>query len=213
MIRIRLEQPADYRAVEALTRDAFWNLHQPGCDEHYLTHILRDDPDFLPELDFVAELDGQIVGNIIFSRARVVGGDGAEFHTILFGPLSVLPEYQRKGVGGALVRHSLEAARQQGHKSVFIYGDPAYYGRFGFVSVRGQGISEADGTLNTALQAVELVPGALDGVGGRLLESGSFYALPPEKVEAFDRLFPPREKIEETQSQLEFAALVERMKA
>lgn len=213
MIRIRLEQPADYRAVEALTRDAFWNLHQPGCDEHYLAHILRDDPDFLPQLDFVAELDGQIVGNIMYSRARVVGDDGAEFHAALFGPLSVSPEYQRRGVGGALVRHSLEAARQQGHKAVFLYGDPAYYGRFGFASMRSQGISGADGKLNTALQAIALTPGALDSVRGRLLESDSFTALPPEKVEAFDRLFPHKEKLENTQSQLDFAALLERMMA
>ena len=109
---IRLETPADYAAVEQITREAFWNHHVPGCDEHYLAHVLRQAECFLPELDFVAELDGTLAGNIMYTKAKIVGDDAEEYPVLSFGPISVLPEVQGRGIGGKLIRHTLALQRK-----------------------------------------------------------------------------------------------------
>ncbi|MDY6957979.1 MAG: N-acetyltransferase, partial [Halobacteriota archaeon] len=98
-INIRREEETDYRVVEEITREAFWNLNVPGCEEHYLVHCLRKHPDFIRELDYVAEIEGKVVGNIMYTKSFVVDEDQDKIDTITFGPLSVLPEYQRKGIG------------------------------------------------------------------------------------------------------------------
>jgi Predicted acetyltransferase len=117
---IRTETPADYAAVELLTREAFWNVHVPGCDEHYLVRIMRSAPEFLPALALVAERDGQIVGNIMYSKSAVVGDDGRRTETLTFGPLSVLPAYQRQGIGKALMAESFRIAEALGYPAVLI---------------------------------------------------------------------------------------------
>lgn len=96
-LTIRKENINDYRVVEELTREAFWNLNVPGCDEHYLVHILRNHPDFISEMDFVAEADNRIVGNIMYTRSYVVDENSNRLDTLTFGPLTVLPGYQRQG--------------------------------------------------------------------------------------------------------------------
>ena len=164
-IKIRLETPVDYSNVERITREAFWNHHVPGCDEHYLAHVLRQAECFLPKLDFVAELDGSVVGNIMYTKARIVGDDAVEYPVLSFGPISVLPEVQGRGIGGRLIRHTLALAKEMGHTAVLIYGDPDYYCRFGFVPAEQYNIGTRYNTYAAALQAVELVPGALAGKG------------------------------------------------
>lgn len=119
MLTIRNETPADYRVVEELTRRAFWNQHVPGCNEHYLAHILRGSGDFLPELDFVAELDGAIVGNIMYTRSKLNVEDGEEKNILTFGPLSVNPEYQRRGIGKALLVRELKPGALTGKNWIF----------------------------------------------------------------------------------------------
>jgi predicted N-acetyltransferase YhbS len=202
-MNIRLETPADYAAVEQITREAFWNHHVPGCDEHYLAHVLRKAECFLPELDFVAELDGTLVGNIMYTNAKIVGDDGTEYPVLSFGPISVLPEFQRRGVGGKLILHTLSLAKEMGHTAVLIYGDPDYYSRFGFVSAEQYGIGTRYNTYAAALQAVELVPGALAGKAGLFYEDEA-YEIDPAEAEAFDRLFPPKEKQTGLASQAKF---------
>ena len=207
---IRNERLEDHFTVENLTREAFWNLHVPGCDEHFLVRKLRDSEDFLPELNFVAEADGRIVGNIMFSRSRVVGRDNQSFETVTFGPVSVLPEYQRQGVGRALIERGLESAWASGHRAAIIFGSPAYYARFGFRSGKEYDIRTSDGKYAAALQALELFPGALKGVCGRFLESEAF-EMDPKEAEEFDKLFAHKEK-RVLPSQAEFikiASLVE----
>ncbi|HOH46957.1 MAG TPA: N-acetyltransferase [Candidatus Cloacimonadota bacterium] len=198
-MEIRLETPADYYAVESLTREAFWNLHVPGCDEHLLVNLLRENEIFLPKLDFVALLDEEesgeaaIVGNIMYAKAILRDLSGQDCEVISFGPVSVLPCHQGKGIGSALIRHSLEQARLQGHQAVLIYGDPAYYGRFGFRPGEELGISGEEGYYNPALQYLELVPGYLP-------RSGSYFILDPvyqldeAAVAVFDRRFPGKVK-------------------
>lgn len=205
---LRLERPEDYRQVEVLTRDAFWNEHVPGCDEHYLVHILRGSPAFLPALDFVAERDGRLVGNIMYTKAWVEDAAGQRHDVILFGPLSVLPAVQRQGIGGALIRHSAEAARRMGHRAIVIYGDPAYYSRHGFLPASHFGVTPPDGKPHPALQILPLYEDALAGINGRFFEDPVYETLRPEDVDAFDQGFEPREK-RVTASQQRFAQLAQ----
>lgn len=199
---IRLETPKDHRDVENLTREAFYNHHSPGCTEHLVVHQLRKSPAFIEALDFVAFWEGQLVGNIMYVHARVQDGDRS--HDVLsFGPLSVLPAFQRRGVGSALIRHSVQAARALSHSAIIIYGSPAYYARFGFMPARQFKIYTPDRLYLPALMAMELVPGALDGVQGAFQE-GDAYHTTDEAVAAFDAAFPPKEKVSGTPSQLDF---------
>ncbi|MDL2233227.1 N-acetyltransferase [Ruminococcaceae bacterium OttesenSCG-928-L11] len=204
-IVIRNERPSDYRRVEELTRDAFWNLHSPGCDEHYLAHLLRTHADFIPQLDFVAETDGVVTGNIMYTKSWIKGPTGSVWDTITFGPLSVSPGQQGKGIGSALVRHSLARAKELGCAIVWIYGNPAYYSRFGFRSSKEWGITNAEGKYPTALQLMELKAGALSGVSGYAAESEAF-EMDAEASARYDALFPPKVK-EETPSQRDFRAI------
>lgn len=156
-LQIRLEKQEDFRAVEELTREAFWDVYVPGCVEHILLHELRDGDDFLPELSFVAELDGKLAGHIAYTQGTIETDTGALFRPISFGPISVLPEYQQTGVGTALIRHSLARARELGYNQVLIYGDPRYYSRHGFHCAEYYGIRDSEGFYAAALLALELV--------------------------------------------------------
>lgn len=203
---LRLESPEDYSYVEWLTREAFWNVHVPGCDEHYLAHVLRDSPDYIAELGFVALVDDKIVGNIMYARAQIIASTGKAHQVITFGPVSVLPPYQSKGIGKALIMHTMALASAMGHKIVVIYGDPAYYCRCGFEAGEKYGIRSSEGLFSPALQVLELVPGALAGISGNFFE-GEAYHPNPEAAEAFEQTFEPKEK-QETPSQLRFRELL-----
>ena len=192
-INIRLENEKDYEKVENLTREAFWDIYQPGCDEHLLAHKLRKVPAFIPELDFVAELDGQIVGNIMYSKAKVGSTNGAELDVITFGPLSVLPEYQKNGIGVKLVKHTLALARELGYKAVLIFGNPAYYHRFGFINAEKYHITTADGQNFDAFMALELYTGALAEALGCFHEDPVFHCDRTE-LEEFEKSFSHKEK-------------------
>lgn len=113
-IIIRRETPADYAAVEHLTREAFWNVYRPGCLEHYVVHVLRRDPDFVPELDLVMERDGELIGHVLYMRAKIVANDGREIPMMTFGPISIRPDLQRQGLGKHLLDYSMELARDLG---------------------------------------------------------------------------------------------------
>lgn len=204
---LRPELESDLRAVEELTRDAFWNVHVPGCNEHYLLNVMRGVEAFIPALDTVAEENGRLVGNIVYTKAKIAGSDGTRVDVLSFGPVSVPPADQGKGVGSALIRHTLARARALGHGAVLIYGDPDYYGRFGFVPAEEYGIGTAQGMYATPLLALELVPSALADARGRFFEDEVF-DVDEDAARAFDRGFPTREKRENLPSQARFRALV-----
>ena len=187
---MRREEPADHRAVEDLTREAFWGMSGPRCDEHLLVHRLRDSGAFVPELDVVAEVDGALVGHIVYSRAQVVGEGGAS-DVLTFGPLSVLPTHQGGGVGAALMRYTLAEATRLGHRVVVVYGHPDYSPKFGFVRGSEVGITAPGGMTFDALMALELVDGGLDDVRGEFHMDPAFH-LDPEDAEAFDATFPAK---------------------
>lgn len=206
--QIRLEKPQDYRRVENLTREAFWNLHVPGCDEHYLAKVLRDSSEFISELDFVMEVDGQIIGNIMYTNAVIKNEQGEDFQTLTFGPVSIHPHFQGQGLGSILIKHSLTRAKELGYKLVVIYGDPDYYSRFGFLQGERFDIYSNDGFYNPALQVLELVPGALNGVSGSFIEDKAYH-IDSRDVSKFEATFPPKEKME-TKSQIKFRDFLEK---
>lgn len=206
-IVLRNETESDYKAVENVTREAFWNHHGPGCDEHYLMHIMRKTDAFIPELDFVAEIDGQIVGNIVYTKAKIVDDQDVEHQVISFGPISVLPEYQGRGIGGLLIEHTKEIAKNMGFSAILIYGDPDYYERFGFVKAEHFDIGTPDDEYAVPLQACELYEVALANISGRFYEDEAFH-MDENDAKTFDQGFPPKIYEEDLPSQLRFRELV-----
>jgi predicted N-acetyltransferase YhbS len=202
-ISLRKEAPADNTAVETLIREAFWNQYAPGCTEHYLAHVLRQSPDFVPELDILAEADGRVIGSILYSRARILLDTGGELPVLSFGPIAVLPAYQKRGVGARLIAHTLTLAREAGWRAVLIYGDPAYYSHQGFVPAETYRVGTPDNQYLAPLQAYELYPGALANAAGRLVESSTF-DVDEAAALAFDRRFPPKPKEEGNAAQKRF---------
>jgi predicted N-acetyltransferase YhbS len=210
-IELRPEGSADFRAVEELTRNAFWNHHAPGCDEHYLAHILRESSDFVPELDYVAVHDGKVVGNIMYTRAKIVLDRSGEREVLCFGPLAVDPAFQGQGVGGALIERTKTLSRELGYKAILIFGDPEYYSRFGFIPAERYGVGTSWGVYIISLQALELQPGALEDCAGYFQESGD-YQIDPEASAAFDKGFPPKEKVSGLPSQERFQWIIQQTK-
>lgn len=163
MLNIRNERESDYKIVEDITRKAFYNVYVPGCMEHYLVHIMRGHEDFIPELDFVIELDGQIVGNIMYTKSKLTDEGGTEKEIVTFGPVSILPKYQRKGYGKMLIEHSLKRAAELGYEAVVIMGSPANYVGSGFQCCRKYNVCVEKDKYPAAMLVKELKPGTLDG--------------------------------------------------
>ena len=177
---LRKEKKTDWKAVEQVTYRAFRGAPPTGADddgrEALLARKLRFCPAFVPELDYVAELNGSIIGSIMYTLSKVVG-EGKEWETLTFGPVSVLPKYQRQGVGSALIRKTLNAACELGYRAVLIYGHENYYPRFGFKPASEFGITTDDGKNFPAFMALPLYDSALDGVCGRLICDGVYSTL------------------------------------
>ena len=203
-MNIRLEQPKDYREVENLTREAFWNVYRPGCTEHYVLHQYRTNPDFIPELDFVMEEEqGRIIGHIMFSRAELVLDDGNKIPSWTFGPISIHPDYKRKGYGLQLLNYALEKARELGIGFLCMEGNIDFYRHAGFGLASRLGIhyhAEPRDADVPYFLAQELVPGWLKRQG--IINAtytppwGYFVAdNNPEAFEAYEATFPPKEKL------------------
>lgn len=193
-IRIRNEKECDYREVEQLTRKAFWNINVPGCNEHYVAHILRKHEDFIPNLDFVAETeDGKIIGNVMYTKSKLVNERGDEMSILTFGPISVHPDYQRMGISRKLLSFSFEQAIVSGYKVIVIYGNPDNYVARGFKSCKKYNICAQNGTYPAAMLVKELVPGTLDGTRWFYQESPA-YEFEDMDAEQFDKEFEPMKK-------------------
>lgn len=193
---IRLETKEDYRKVENLTREAFWNVYKPGCDEHYFVHMMRKHPDFIPELAFVLEKDGKIIGNIMYTKAWLEDEDGNLKEILSFGPICVSPEYQRQKLSRILIEHSFDVAREMGYDVNINLGNPANYVGRGFGSCKKKNVCYVvEGNYPTALLVCELVPGVLDGKKWKYIASTAADCCEDTAaVESFDATFPPKEK-------------------
>ena len=196
-IIIRPETEADFRAVENLVREAFWNVYRPGCLEHYVIHVLRDDPAFVKELDFVMELDGKLIGQNLFVKTHIDADDGRTVEVLTMGPIGIAPERKRQGYGKKLLDYSLEKAKALGFGAVLFEGNIGFYGKSGFDYARNFGIRYHDleeGEDDSFFLCKELIPGYLKDVTG-VYQTPQGYYVDPADAEAFDAGFPPKEKL------------------
>ena len=194
---IRLEKKEEYRKVEELVRESFWNVYRPGCLEHYVLHTLRDDEAFVPELDFVMEKDGRPIGQNVFVKAKIQSDDGREIPIVTMGPICITPELKRKGYGKKLLDYSLEKAAEMGFGAVCFEGNIDFYGKSGFAfaskfGIRYHGLPEdADSSFFVCR---ELIPGYLDGITGEYATPQGYF-VDEAAAEEFDKAFPHKEKL------------------
>ena len=198
-IKIRLEKKEEYREVESLVREAFWNVYRPGCLEHFVLNRLRNNPDFIAELDYVMELNGKLIGQIVFMKAELKADDGRDIPIVTIGPICITPELKRKGYGKVLLDYSLDKAARIGFGAVCIEGNIDFYGKSGFTyadefGIRYHGLP-ADEDASFFL-CKELTPGYLDGITGEY-ETPAGYFVDEAEADKFDKGFPYKEKLKQ----------------
>lgn len=196
-LNIRLENETEYREVENLVRESFWNVYRPGCLEHFVLHELRKDPDFVSELDLVLEKDGKIIGQNMFMRAVIQSDDGREIPIMTMGPIGILPEFKRMGYGKFLLDHSLERAAERGCGALCFEGNIDFYGKSGFrpaseFGIRYHGLPEGEDA--SFFLCRELIPGYLDDITGEYTPPKGYF-VDEKAAEEFDKMFPPKEKL------------------
>ena len=194
---IRPERKEDHRQTENLVREAFWNVYRPGCSEHYVLHVLRNDPAFVHELNFVMEKDGQLIGQNLFMKTVILADDGRIVPVLTMGPISIAPEYKRQGYGKKLLDYSLEKAREMGFGAVLFEGNIRFYGHSGFDYARHFSIRYHDlpeGADDSFFLCKELIPGFLQGVTG-VYQTPPAYYVSDKDTDAFDQSFPPKQKL------------------
>ena len=199
---IRNEEQKDWEIVEKITRQAFYNIYMPGCVEHYLVHIRREHEDFIPELDFVLELNGDVIGNIMYTKAKLINENGTEKDILTFGPVSILPDYQRMGYGKMLLEYSFQAAMQLGYDVIVIFGSPGNYISRGFKSCKKYNVCMENGKYPAAMMVKELFPHVLDGHKW-IYHDSPVMAISEEEAERYDNTLEPLEK-KQLPSQEEF---------
>lgn len=195
-VLIRNTKTDDYPATENLTREAFWNIYQPGCDEHLVLHNIRKRECYISELDFVLELDGKLIGHIVYTKSIITMSDGNIHNVISFGPVCIDPDYHKTGYGSMIIKHSLNEAKRLGFKSVFITGNPDYYHRFGFVSATKFDIHLSGCSLDdeaSYFMVCKLYDDALDGING-IFEFDSCFEADKNELEQFEKNFPVKIK-------------------
>jgi len=192
-VAIRTEEERDFARVEALTREAFWNLYRPGCDEHYLVHVMNGHPDCIDELNHVAVIDDEIVGSIRYTKSHVTDENDERVETVTFGPLCVHPDHQRVGIGTRLIEHTKELVIQKKYPAIIIFGDPHNYCKHGFRNGKDCRISTMDGKHPLGLLVLELQKGIFDNHDWRFEES-KVYEIDEDEAIAYDRSLPYKEK-------------------
>lgn len=194
---IRSERKEEYREVENLIREAFWNVYRPGCLEHYVINQLRNDPAFVSELDFVMEKDGKLIGQNMFMKAKIKADDGRNIPIMTMGPICIAPEYKRQGYGKILLDYTLEKAAELGAGAVCFEGNIDFYGKSGFryaseYGIRYHGLPEGEDS--SFFLCKELIPGYLDGITGEY-QTPQGYFVDEAEAEEFDKKFPAKEKL------------------
>lgn len=196
-IIIRLEKKEETKKVENLIRESFWNVYRPGCLEHYVLHKLREDDAFIPELNFVMEKDGKIIGQNVFARAFIDTDNGQKLPIMTMGPICITPELKRMGYGKMLLDYSLEKAKELGCGAVCFEGNIDFYGKSGFTyasefGIRYHGLSEEDDS--SFFLCKELIDGYLDNITGEY-STPQIYFVDENEAEEFDKQFPPKQKL------------------
>ena len=194
---IRLERKDNRAKVENLVREAFWNVYRPGCLEHYVLHQMRNAEDFVPELAFVMEKDGEIIGQNVFVKAKIKADDGRDIPIMTMGPICISPEYKRQGYGKILLDYSLEKAAEFGAGALCFEGNIDFYGKSGFTfanefGIRYHGLPEGEDA--SFFLCRELIDGYLDGITGEYA-TPQIYFVDEVEAEKFDKGFPYKEKL------------------
>ena len=195
-IVIRSEEKGEYRKVENMVRESFWNIYRPGCMEHYVLHQLRKDAAFVPELDLVMEQNGELIRQNMFMRASIAADDGREIPIMTMGPICIAPQWKRKGYGKILLDYSLEKAKELGYGALCFEGNIDFYGKSGFreareFGIRYHGLSEGEDA--SFFLCKELIPGYLEGITGEYTTPEGYF-VDEKEAEEFDRQFPRKEK-------------------
>lgn len=195
-IIIRTEKEKEYREVENLVRESFWNVYRPGCLEHYVLHQLRKDAAFVPELDFVMEMGEQIIGQNMFMKAEIQADDGRKISIMTMGPICIVPDLKRKGYGKILLDYSLEKAKELGCGAICMEGNIDFYGKSGYrraseFGIRYYGLTEDEDA--SFFLCRELIPGYLDGITGEYAPPQGYY-VDEQEAEVFDKTFYYKEK-------------------
>jgi predicted N-acetyltransferase YhbS len=194
---IRPELESDYRNVENLIRESFWNVYRPGCSEHYVIHVLRSDPAFVKELDLVMEKDGVLIGQNMFMKTVINADRGSDIDVLTMGPICITPNLKRKGYGKYLLDFCLEKATALGYGAVLFEGNIGFYGNCGFTYASKFGIRYHDlpeGADSSFFLCRELIPGYLKGITG-VYQTPKGYYVDDSEVEVFDKAFPPKKKL------------------
>ena len=196
-VTIRLERKEEYREVETLVRESFWNVYRPGCLEHFVLNLMRSDKDFVPELDFVMEKDGKLIGQNVFVRTVIAADDGRQIPIMTMGPICIAPELKRQGYGKILLDFSLEQAAKLGCGALCFEGNIDFYGKSGFdyaskFGIRYHGLPEGEDA--SFFLCRELIPGYLDGITG-VYTTPDIYMVDEQEAEKFDAQFPYKEKL------------------
>jgi predicted N-acetyltransferase YhbS len=197
VISFRGERREDHRAVEEMIRESFWNVYRPGCSEHYVIHMLRKDPAFVKELDFVMEKDCRLIGQNMFMRTVINADDGRDIPVLTMGPICITPELKRKGYGKILLDYSLEKAAALGYGAVLFEGNIGFYGKSGFDYAEKSGIRYHDlpeGADASFFLCKELIPRYLSDITG-VYQTPQGYYVDDADVEEFDKDFPPKVKL------------------
>jgi predicted N-acetyltransferase YhbS len=169
---IRQETAKDFKATEHVVEEAFRTADFTDHTEHQLVERLRRSSGFIPELSLVAEVEGGIVGHILFSKIKILGEK--DWDSIALAPVSVIPKYQKLGIGGQLIMKGLERAKELGFNSVIVVGHEKYYPRFGFKKASNWNIRCPFDVPDEVFMAIELVPDGLKGVSGIVEYSKEF---------------------------------------
>ena len=196
-IIIRLEKKEEYREVENLVRESFWNVYRPGCLEHYVLNQLRNDKDFVKELDFVMEKDGKLIGQNMFMRAVIKADNGKDIPIMTMGPICIINELKRKGYGKMLLDYSLDKAKELGCGALCFEGNIDFYGKSGFTfaskfGIRYHGLPE--GADSSFFLCKELYTGYLNGITGEYATPKGYF-VDEKEAEEFDKQFPYKEKL------------------
>lgn len=194
---IRREEEKDYKNTENLVREAFWNVYCPGAKEHYVLHCYRNDPAFVKELDFVMEMSGKLIGQVMYARSEIVKDDGEKLPIMTFGPIGIAPEYKRQGYGKKLLDYSMQKAKELGAGALAITGNIDFYGKSGFVPAKTKGVRYAEDPEANYFLIKELKEGFLSGVSGTYRDPEGYFVADknPEEFERFDETFPKKEKL------------------
>lgn len=196
-IIIRLESKDEEFLVEKLVRESFYNVYRPGALEHFVLHKLRDNKDFIKELNFVMLLDNKIIGQNVFVKTNIKSDDGRLIPIATMGPICIDNNYKRKGYGKMLLDYSLEKAKEYGIGALCFEGNIEFYGKSGFKYAKNFGIRYhglPDNADSSFFLCKELKENYLKDISGEY-ETPAVYMVDEKEAEEYDSKFPYKEKL------------------